>query len=590
MEIMDKTLSINKNRLYTALVLYFVGLGWLSLILALLGFFYSSIILIYLIIGALFLIYFFWKNKEKLRFSRNFFATFIISVLATLIFSIYTTPTIFSGRDQGSLSQGAIRLAQNHKIFFSSSASKEFFNIYGIGRALNFPGFSYTKTGELTTQFPLGYISWLASFYSFFGLQGLVLANAVSFILFLLSFFLLAKLFLKPSSALMLVLLALTSFIFSWFLKFTLSENLGLFLIWFGIYEFILYFKANQKLFLYSSIASLGLMFFVRIESLAFFLIAVLILIFKQKKGKSLSNLFSNKKLILILASVLGIFIWNLLVSDVFLVTIVKGFINSFSSTETLSRDFFAYFLDIFYVLKIFFVYSLLAYLVLGLWACLYLFKQKKFQFLIPLLIVLPSFIYLIHPSISEDNPWMLRRFLFSIVPALMLYSVILLERLITKKYHLYFAFLLLLALNLSASVPYIFFSENKNMLGQIEEISKNFRSSDLILVDKDATGDGWAIMAGPLSFLYGKQAVYFFNPSDLTKINAKNFDSIYFIIPDNKLDFYGNSGIAERLRLTKKYRIETSRLSTEENTNFINLPKKEDVVINGGIYILNQN
>lgn len=62
-----------------------------------------------------------------------------ISLLAVIIVS-QTEPTVFTGRDQGSIALAAIELARGHELAFRNAASDAFFGIYGPGRALNFPG------------------------------------------------------------------------------------------------------------------------------------------------------------------------------------------------------------------------------------------------------------------------------------------------------------------------------------------------------------------------------------------------------------------------------------------------------------------
>ncbi|MDZ4385259.1 MAG: hypothetical protein U0944_02450, partial [Candidatus Moranbacteria bacterium] len=99
--------------------------------------------------------------------------------------------------------------------------------------------------------------------------------------------------------------------------------------------------------------------------------------------------------------------------------------------------------------------------------------------------------------------------------------------------------------------------------------------------------------MTGPLNFLYGKQAVYFFNPKDLDKLDHEKFSSIYFIIPDNKVDFYKSSGLFKRLTAIKNYEIKTNMLDivTGEKQEMygaaIKLPENKKVVVYGKIYLL---
>jgi len=131
-------------------------------------------------------------------------------------------------------------------------------------------------------------------------------------------------------------------------------------------------------------------------------------------------------------------------------------------------------------------------------------------------------------------------------------------------------------------------------MLYQIENISQNFKNTDLILVDQKATGDGFSMMTGPMNFLFEKQAVYFMNPEDIKKIDVSKFNKIYFIIPNDNLELYKKSGLIEKLVPIKKYTIETSRLNTkieEKKIDLYNQPvelsMEKSVAVYGNIYIL---
>lgn len=593
-------INLDKYHIFTIFVLFLVGLGWLGLALSLLGAFYAHIIIAYISISALILIYLIFFNTAKFVIKSSFVLILILTIIAVLTFSFFTTPTIFSGRDQGSLSEAAIQLAQNHRLAFSFPAEQEFFKIYGPGKALNFPGFNYTVSGELFTQFPLSYISWLAIFYAIFGLPGFVIANSLTFIVFILSFYLLAKRYLQTSSAITAVFLILTSFVFSWFFKFTLSENLALMLTWFGIYEFILFTENKKRFYLMASIVAFSLLLFSRIETLGFFAIIIALLLIKYRDWKYLLFVIIGKKILLAFFGFLLFYIFHLSIDAQSTMTILKNLLGPFISLASGLEDYAktdaaSFFTTIFHTFKSFFVYALLDFILLGIAGFIYFWKNKKFAILIPFLIILPTFVYLIHPSISADHPWMLRRFVFTIIPASILYTVLLLDRICRKRIYFYIFTALMLLANLFVFIPYLTASPNQNLLPQIEALSHNFKSSDLILIDRDATGDGWSMMTGPLNFLYGKQAVYFFNPNDLIKIDTKKFSAVYFIIPDTKLDFYKSSAFFEKLIPLKNYSLTNSMLDIvagEKQKIYnasVNLPKNKEVAIYGKIYLLKE-
>jgi hypothetical protein len=193
-------INLNKEQFFSLGGLFWVGFGWLALLLSLAGFFCASFLTGYLILGILAGLYLILFNKSNLHPSKHFLFIFVLAFLMIALWAYFSTPTIFSGRDQGTLSGAAVELVNNHQFSFSFPAVKEFFSLYGPGKALNFPGFNYTETGGLIPHFPLGFIAWLGAFYALFGLKGFVLANGVTFLIFVLSFYLLAKRYFKFGS------------------------------------------------------------------------------------------------------------------------------------------------------------------------------------------------------------------------------------------------------------------------------------------------------------------------------------------------------------------------------------------------------
>jgi len=600
MQLKTPIINLDKYQLFTIFVLFWVGLGWLGLALSLLGIFYNIFLASYLFLGGIAMIYLISFNETKIGINHRFFLILLISLISVFIFSTYTVPTIFSGRDQGALSEAAIQLSQNHRLTFSFPAEKEFFKIYGSGPALNFPGFNYTPKGELMTQFPLGYISWLAIFYSIFGLNGFVVANSITFLIFIFSFYLIARYYLRSSSAIAALLLVLTSFIFSWFFKFTLSENLALMLTWFGLYEFILFTKNKERFYLLASISSFSILVFTRIEALGFLAVIIAILLIKYKDWKYLLFVIIGKKILLLFGGFILLYFFNLVIDTQSYILMLKGIFSPFISLGSSLSDYsssnsVSFLETTFYTIKVLFFYAIFNFIFLGIIGFIYLWRHKKFEIIFPFLIILPTFVYIIHPSISSDHPWMLRRFVFSIIPISILYTVWLLDWFFKKRIYFYIIVSIMLMANLIIFIPYLTIAPNKNLLPQVKEISNNFKSSDLILIDRDATGDGWSMMTGPLNFLYGKQAIYFFNPKDLAKLDRKKFNATYFIIPDEKINVYKTSGLFRRLTPIKDYKIETTMLNvvTGEKQEMYNapivLPENKNITIYGKIYLLKE-
>ncbi|EKE16370.1 MAG: hypothetical protein ACD_11C00018G0006 [uncultured bacterium] len=572
--------------------------GILALLSTLLNFFYGWIFISYFSLGILYSSWAVLKNKIRFELSRSFIIINIIFIALITLFSFFVTPTIFSGRDQGSLSNAAINLSSHHHLAFSNIASEEFFSIYGSGKALNFPGFHYTNNGELTTQFPLGYISWLGAFFSVFGFTGMIIANAIAFYLFLLSFYFIGKELLGTKYSYLLLFFTLTSFSFVWFFKSTLSENLTMPLLWIMILTvFYLIKKPDLKIFsLYFAVSTL--LIFTRIESYAFVPASLLILSLSKHFRKFIK--INYKNILIALLAFFVIFVINFQKDLPFFREIAKAVINQFSEPEVRTQDFsHTVFSPAIRVSQIYILYGLAGFLILGFIGAIKSFWEKSIFILIPLLVTFPALIYLIDSNISSDHPWMLRRFVFAILPLFIFYTTYLFKMLLSKKegeprrpaFSKYFstiAIITLLFLNLKSFSRYAFYSENQNLIEQTKKISAKFSDKDLILVDRLASGDGWSMISGPLESIFKKQAVYFFNPSDIKKIDLQKFENIYLLSPKENLAYYAGSELGNRLEIKEKYIFQTTRLSEFKKNDIlpiIRYPAKENVAIEG--YIL---
>jgi hypothetical protein len=590
-----KLAEINPKQIqfFSWLVLIFcLILGWLGIILSLLGVFFAVIIKIYLFLALALGALLFAKKIKKYFWKSEFFLVAIISLIVICGSLFWSSPTIFSGRDQGSLSEAAIRLVENNSLPFSSEISDELFKIYGPGKALNFPGFNYNFEGKLITQFPLGYTSWLASFFSVFGLMGFSVANGLTGFIFLISFYLVARRFLSFGPALASLFLISTTFVFPWFLKFTLSENLAWALFWFGILQLLNFWqKENKSSFIYL-IFTWGLLIFSRPEAWTFILVIIAILFFKLRNRKDLQALILDKKNIAIILAILVVYAGSVLVNPQAFLELLKGIAKPliFLQKEITSANTFSLF---FYMLKILKIYFLSSFLIFAVIEVGVLLGKRKTERLIPFLVGLPTFFYLIQPGITLDHPWMLRRLAFSVIPLLILYSIFCWNDFLKKRIFFYLAFGLMLIGNIWITTAFLTFAPDKNLISEMADFSQNFAEEDLIFVDREATGNGWSMMTGPLNFIFNKQAVYLFNPNDVAKINLDKFQEIYFIIPSGHLPFYEANSLAGKLILVKDYQLKNKILEenlvdkSQASKTEVLLPKIKNIIVSGGIYKL---
>lgn len=530
--------------------LCFIVFGWLALTLTLGNIFFPWA----LACGAftLFSLALFVGIKLLSRSSIDFRIAFFLSLCIAFLIGLYTVPTLFSGRDQGSISEAAYRLTQNGQLTFSTDASRAFFALHEKGTALNFPGFAYTETGELITQFPLAYTSWLASFVSLFGMSGFALANSILFFLSLLILYALLRIFVHPFYAFSGLILMIGSFLPLWFARVTLSENLALFLFLFLTFSLILFLREGKFISYVGVLFAGGLFAFTRIEGFAF-LFFTLAILFCSKYARHIWITYPWKS-ILLPGLFFAIILWrDLIVNLPYYRIIGKAlvkFLRQFTDghiVNTLAPVSAPVVLE-----SVFFWYGLLILFLLGLFSLILLIKKRYFLILLPTLIAFPTFIYLIDPNISSDHPWMLRRYLFSVFPTLLFSAIVGLALLFAKKEQfplerphgkrLFFVSIILIGLftlQYPAWSHSLFFAENRGLLEQTMTFSQQFSGTDLVLIDRGVTGDGFSMITGPAQYLSGKNMVYFFNPYDLTLLDTTLFSHIYLLTPDDTLSRY---------------------------------------------------
>lgn len=629
--IMRETRDNNRYKFFIYLSLFWIIIAWGAYLLSLAGIFYwwsVSLLIALVAAGSIRFVF-----SALIKTSPGFILFNLLFIACSVTFVYFSAPTIFSGRDQASISQAAIRLAQNGQLAFSTPVSNDFFAINNIQKekiknclidklndfqeenflkknfyqaycqaltstkAFNFPGFYYTDEGRLVTQFPLAYIAWLAIFYSFLGLPGFAVANGILLYVFFLAFFLLIeKLTAKKernikeriSLQIFSFIIPASSFCFMWFSKFTLTENMAVSLLWTGLLATILFFESTQsekikKPEFILFFLSLGLLIFTRIEGLAFFIMGVALLFINKKSRRIIKKHFLPLT-VLFLAVIFVIFLWNLVVDIYLYKSILKASLENIQeNAKDLNKS--NSLLSIFDLFKVLGLYGILTPIFFGLGGIFYFLKQKKYLQLIPLFIVLPALIYLISPQITPEHPWMLRRFSFAILPLFLFYSLLPLGHLSGKKKLVWglVVFPVILFFNFKPFVNYLTFIPTKNLLADTQALSQKFSPTDLILVDQLATGDKYEMMADPLNSVFGKSAVYFFNYQDLEKIDTTQYSRIYLLAPTDKKDYYQKIFSKESLVLIDKYEIKSDRLISEKSLS--TLPRRETQTVQGLIF-----
>lgn len=499
-----------------------------------------------------------------------------------LITTIQATPSIFTGRDQGSIGIAAWNLAQNHELAFRSPASDLFFEIYGPGRALNFPGFSYTDTGALITQFPLGYISYLALFVSWFGLSGLLIANGFLFVVSGWTFLELALVFVSRRSAFLATALFATSFITLWLTKLTLTENLAL-LLYLGLTFALVRIDRDQDArFLPLAILISFLFALTRIEG---FVIATLTLswILYRPHSRALVLALPKHWFIPSLLFFAFLFLRDLFMNLPFYTMIAKAGVKYWNelsgvagSTGTSEPA----------LGPILFSYGLFPIFLLGIAALLFGLMKRRYTLFLPLLVAAPTLIYLINGHISDDHPWLLRRYAFTLFPFFLLATTCLIENISQRVKNdwsspaLTIVFGILFAFQAYPALQTLRSQEQSGLLEQTEYVSTLITERDLLLIDRGASGDPFALIAGPLSSIHNRNAVYFFNPEDYTRMDRSKFDRIYLLTAEDGLGRYAEA-FGENLLPLQTITFSFPRLTTLQSFDFpVIQPVKSDTLL----------
>lgn len=447
-------------------------------------------------------------------------------------------PSVFSGRDQGSIALAAWELAQNGQLDFSAPVIESFFNIYGRGSALNFPGFAYTESGNLLTQFPLGYIAWLAGFVGWLGLAGFHIANLILFILAGWTFFEITAHLFRSQIALIGTLLFSTSFLPIWMIHFTLSEHLALLLfllLCFGIMNF---FQEQSPRNYFFVLLTAALFVFTRIEGFILFPLTLCIIFLVPTTRTWILRQSKLQTLFLPIILFSFIFLRDFFINLPFYTMMAKVAIKEWHMLTTLaagtSSGHSAYQPE--NLISIFSHYSLGHIFLLGAIGILLAFWKRHRVALIVFVLALPTFVYLLDANITPDHPWMLRRFYFTLWPTFLI-GFLLVWHSLEERYPRFKtrAGLLILTLTLlllhvgPASVAWKL-DEHSQLYTSTLAIADRVTGRDLILVDRLSSGSPYHLVAGPLQSILGKQAVYFFNHEDLKRLDLQSYERVFFL------------------------------------------------------------
>lgn len=589
------------SRFIRSLALFALG----TLGLALLGFFHI------LPIAALFVLctYDFFRHTRSAHLDRGIHILLLLALILVLLLSLFAQQSIFSGRDQGAIAEAAIQLADNGSLSFGNPSITAFFELHEPGLAQNFPGFYYTNEGALTTHFPLPYITWIGAFYAMFGLYGITIANALLFFVFLYAFYMTARYFMGHGYGLVASLFTITTVPLILFSKYTLSENMALAFLWAGITLLVLYFSAinrtktpgknlqrRTRMILSSLFLTFAVLLFVRIEGIVFFAIMSGIIFFTPRSWVFIRDYMLRRTLSYYTVVIILFAIIFSSLNHAFFRNVGKALFGSSPESAGETTSVVTRLLsDVLSNLQILSLYGLLPFILFCLLGILWALHRKHWRVLIVFIMTLPAFIYLFDAFISGDHPWMLRRYTFAVIPSFFFFTTLFFyywsrskrKQLARSAAIIPFFITAIVLYNLNITAPFYTYSEHRELSDEIAQIAQHFSSTDLLLIDRSATGDPWAMMDGPLRFHHDLNAVYFFNPHDYERLDTTAFDTVYLIVPRDKEEEYHQSVLGDKMNYHTKYLIRTNRLLPTADRDSI--AQKEDIATRGVIFTLDQ-
>lgn len=494
-------------------------LGWIFLLLTELRYFYAPILYIVITISFLSILLYILKFKiykfDVHRLDKTTCFTIFLVILFAAFNSIMFHETFFGGRDQGVYFNSSVYLANKHSLImprYLDSKPK-------LGESVSFPGYVNLMGDYTQPTFHFGYISWLASHYVVGGISGIKWSNFLPMVLGMISIYIIIKRLKNEKAGLIFVLLFGTSLPFVYIARQTLTEIFTLFLIFSGILGIMKFYETRNQIYLYSVLLAFGLALHTRLELLFIFPIAVVLIILFLFKKRAFPSLIL---LLIFISMIIHFVFYSLNIQPGYnhaLKNVLYYFQKKPQSVEEINwikslsqdvdiKDLIALNLQK-YIFLLFHTYGLLSYVLLGFLGILKLLinKKHKIYYIIPFIIILPTYYYLRNPQVSFDHPWFFRRFIFTVLPCSFLYSALLISSFKTRFRVLVMAILLLI--NISITFPFVFYIENNGLFATTKKISKLFNENDIIFYDIHSLNKEMTILADPLFFVFNRKTEY---------------------------------------------------------------------------------
>lgn len=255
--------------------------GWIGLILAELGFFSLMNLCILLLLFCCIIKFKFHVKLDlssflDIRIDKGALPIIGILLLSIILF-FHPYPWILGNLDQGTYVNTGVNIANTGSIIvhdslmgsLGSDLVDNIFYVFYLGHGVQYPGFYLTDNpGTVIPQFFYLWPTWIAIFYSMFGLSNSFFLTPVIGLLSVFSIYFAGKTLFNKNVGLLASLLLSINFAQIWYSRDPMSEMLTMLLFFSGLSLFILFMKnPSQKYFGVLSAFCIGGDFLTRIDT-----------------------------------------------------------------------------------------------------------------------------------------------------------------------------------------------------------------------------------------------------------------------------------------------------------------------------------
>lgn len=540
-----------------------------------------------------------WKKEKGVAICLG-----IILIFSVFFGAVFTSENYYGGRDQGVYTNAAIMLARNGSFNVRSDWADRFHlheDVQEPTYGFLTPGLKYIpdesgENGIFRTNFYLGYSAYLGIWYKFFGALGIRMANFLPLFLTLGSLFFVFKYFasfLKLSLRFSLkafLILTLSSFLFIYFPKLTLSENFLQFCLWFSIYLLIRFYlelkkgKVNYWL--------LGLMFstlifgfLVRVEGLAYLaMMAIVVSVLLGRYWWQRKKSFDYKRFMpwfigggaVLGAIIIGVVLYVTKIQETYVINFSEYW-RMFTSSKAGFEILTSVPLEMMspnsiyhnmpeYIFKSLAAYNLfLPVLIAGVFVLYFIVQiargwlskklsipsprdnyQLSIVLLFPLIIILPTINFLWNIFNSLDLPWSLRRYVPGILPLALLYTGLIFALVYKRSRKIaWIGLLMFFVLNSMVCVLFVTYRDNKGLLNEVDKIADLTEpGKSLVLIKAGVVPEGDSLISLPLFTMYDIHALHWH--SEYTQVTLDNillnkqehdYENIFIVAPANEIE-----------------------------------------------------